>query len=134
MKYSLTAIGLDRHGIVKDVTKILFDNDCNLEDSSMTILESNFAIILIMKPSKSSDISKIKKDIEELERTSGLKIQLKELEETEPTVEKGSHIVTVYGGDKSGIVYKTASLLAEKNVNITDLETKIIETEKNKDI
>ncbi|MBI5345287.1 MAG: ACT domain-containing protein, partial [Deltaproteobacteria bacterium] len=47
-RYALTAVGRDRPGIVAAVTKALYDHACNIEDSTMTRLEDEFAIILIM--------------------------------------------------------------------------------------
>ena len=50
---SLTAIGKDKPGIVAAVTKALYELKCNIEDSTMTILHGQFAMILIVKPPKS---------------------------------------------------------------------------------
>ena len=49
MKHAiLTVIGKDRPGIVANVTEILFEYGCNLEDASMTILEGEFAMIVVL--------------------------------------------------------------------------------------
>ena len=48
----LTVIGQDRPGIISQVTGCLFQTGCNLEDVSMTILEGQFAMILIVKMPK----------------------------------------------------------------------------------
>ncbi len=47
-RYALSAIGRDTPGMVAKVTKELYVHGCNIEDSSMTRLEDEFAIILIM--------------------------------------------------------------------------------------
>jgi glycine cleavage system transcriptional repressor len=39
------------------------------------------------------------------------------------------HVVSVYGGDHPGIVHAVTSLLAELDVNVTDLETRVIGSE-----
>ena len=46
--YALSAIGRDRPGIVADLAELIYDCDCNLEDSSMTILGSEFAVLLLL--------------------------------------------------------------------------------------
>ena len=38
-------------------------------------------------------------------------------------------MISVYGSDKPGIVYRVANVLGEKKVNITDLNTKLVGTE-----
>ena len=67
-RYALTAIGRDRPGIVAAVTKALYEHDCNIEDSSMTILEDEFAIILIMSMPEKSNTDSLLKDIKNVER------------------------------------------------------------------
>jgi glycine cleavage system transcriptional repressor len=47
-RYLLTAAGRDRPGLVAAVSKILFEEGCNLEDSAMTRLQGEFAILLIL--------------------------------------------------------------------------------------
>ena len=42
--FALTIVGRDRPGIVSQVTKILFDQGCNLADSSCSILGGQFAM------------------------------------------------------------------------------------------
>ena len=46
-KFIMTAFGKDRPGIVADVSQIIYENGCNLEDSTMTLLEDEFTIILL---------------------------------------------------------------------------------------
>jgi glycine cleavage system transcriptional repressor len=45
---AVTAIGQDRPGIVAAVTKVLHERGGNLEDSAMTILGGQFAIVLLV--------------------------------------------------------------------------------------
>ena len=37
----------------------------------------------------------------------------------------GDYIIAVYGADRAGIVYKVSKYLADKKINITDVQTKI---------
>ena len=124
-RYALTAIGRDKPGIVAAVTKALFEHGCNIEDSSMTILEDEFAIILIM--SKSGPPDALKKDLRKTEKDLGLTVTLKKIpKESASRAGQSNYIITLHGADKAGIVYRTAELLASMGVNITDLETKTV--------
>ncbi len=46
--FALTAVGADRPGIVAAVTGVLLDLGVNLEDTSMTILRGQFAMMLVV--------------------------------------------------------------------------------------
>src|SRR5688500_18220574 len=46
--FALSAIGQDRPGIVADLAELIYECDCNLEDSSMTILGTEFAVLLLL--------------------------------------------------------------------------------------
>ncbi|MPZ72508.1 MAG: ACT domain-containing protein, partial [Nitriliruptorales bacterium] len=45
---AVTAVGADRPGIIARVTKVLLDHGGNLQDSTMTILGGQFAIVLLV--------------------------------------------------------------------------------------
>ena len=45
--FILSAIGGDQPGIVAELAQLVYDCDANLEDSRMTILGSDFAVILL---------------------------------------------------------------------------------------
>jgi glycine cleavage system transcriptional repressor len=47
LRYILTAFGKDRPGVVADVSRIIYEIGGNLEDSTMTRLLDEFAIILL---------------------------------------------------------------------------------------
>ncbi len=126
-RYSLSAIGRDRPGIVATLTGALFDHNCNVEDSSMTILQHEFAVILIMSAPDDLDMDALRVNLNGVEKLLKLTIHVKENDETRLEDIPGSnHIVTVSGFDKLGIVYKTSDFLAKWGINITDLETKIL--------
>ena len=46
--FALSAIGRDRPGIVADLAELIYECDCNLEDSRMTLLGSEFAVLLLL--------------------------------------------------------------------------------------
>ena len=48
VRFSLSAVGVDKPGIVAAVSGVLMEQGCNLEDSTMTILEGHFAILLVI--------------------------------------------------------------------------------------
>src|SRR3989304_3299710 len=132
-RYALSAGGRDRPGIVAAVTKALYEHDCNIEDSTMTILEDEFAIILIMTMPDKADLNSLLKDIRKAEKEMGLAINIKEIPpRAKPSAQGSNYIITLHGADRAGIVYRTAKLLSDMGINITDLETKAVQGEEEK--
>jgi glycine cleavage system transcriptional repressor len=129
--FALTIVGRDRPGIVSQVTEILFKQGCNLADSSCSILGGQFAMILILGHPQFTGLESFAdafKPLEDADLTVALRV-------LKPGGEIRSHItgdlcmISVYGSDKPGIVYRVANVLGEKKVNITDLNTKLVGTE-----
>jgi glycine cleavage system transcriptional repressor len=123
--FLLTAAGPDRQGLVAEASKRLYALGCNLEDSSMTRLQGEFAMLLIFSAPPKADPKVLEKDLRSLEKL-GMKIFLKPLSSREhaaPPSGGTTRLVTVYGGDRRGIVSRVTGALAEKGFNITDLAT-----------
>jgi glycine cleavage system transcriptional repressor len=53
-------------------------------------------------------------------------VSLSEINEAETRIEEPSHVITIYGADHPGIVNAVAAALAERGVNITDLDTHLV--------
>lgn len=133
--FVLTAIGKDRPGIVSAVAKILYHNSCNIEDSSMTILGGEFAVIMIVSAWRSLSQKSLDSQFKNVEKKFALNIQCKELKLPSKKLSSGSgkrnpHIISLLGADKPGLVYRVAHLLAKKKVNITDVNTKVVGSDK----
>lgn len=129
--YALTIIGRDRPGIVSQVTEILFRQGFNIADSSCSILGGQFAMILIIAHPAHESKEAFANDFVPLEE-SGLSVFVRTLKtggETRPHLEGEICMISVYGSDKPGIVYRVTKELGERQVNITDLNTKLIGTE-----
>jgi len=126
--FALTIIGRDRPGIVSQVTEILFQLGCNIADSSCSILGGQFAMILIISHPEKSRQEEFGQAFQSLEETN-LSVFLRTLKpggEQRLTLEGELCMISVYGSDKPGIVYQVARELGKRQVNITDLNTKLI--------
>ena len=67
-RFFMTAFAKDRVGLVADITKIIFDNDCNLEDTEMTQLADEFVIMLLFTGQNEGLIEQITKECRRLEK------------------------------------------------------------------
>lgn len=129
-KAVLTAIGKDRPGIVAAVTGVLYEIGCNLEGSSMTLLQGYFAMILILSYPEDVDMKHIRQRFSELQEEMNLFFTLSDLEPGEttekPDIAGSPFILNVIGVDHPGIVHQITSLLATWGVNITDVNTRLV--------
>lgn len=120
---AVTAIGKDRPGIVAAVTKVLHERGGNLEDSAMTILGGHFAIVLLVATDDAPD--ELRDALASATGELGLTISVSRAEavrsEAEPT-----HLLSVYGADRPGIVAGVTGALADAGANVIDLETQVI--------
>ena len=123
--YFLSAGGADRPGFVAQVSKQLFALGCNLEDSTMTRLQGEFAMLVIFSAPDGARPEELGAKLKELEK-DGLRIFLKPLasgERRAPSASGRARLVTVYGSDRPGIVSRVTEVLAAQGFNITDLAT-----------
>src|SRR4051812_10152519 len=125
---ALSAIGRDHPGIVATVTQVLLDHEANVEDSQMTILRGRFTMMLIVSGPDELDVDGLRTSLEAAARELGLDaVSVDEVDAPAATAAaEPSHIVTVYGVDHPGIVHAVAAALAGAEVNITDLNTRLV--------
>jgi len=125
--FALTAIGEDRPGIVSAVTEPLATLGCNLEDSSSSILRGHFAVMLILSAPDETSESAIADEVRRHTDPLGLVVTVRPLRAGAVTGNIGaSHVLSVYGADRPGIVHGVTKLLAERGVNITELNTRLV--------
>ncbi|HJQ83734.1 MAG TPA: ACT domain-containing protein [Candidatus Binatia bacterium] len=124
--FALSAIGRDRPGIVADLAELIYECDCNLEDSSMTILGTEFAVLLLLSGEGSDVERRLTASCKRLEWEKRLTVFFRPLD-TDPAAASGRRTTAmeceVNGVDKAGIVARVARTLADHGVNITALQT-----------
>lgn len=125
--FAVSAVGADRPGIVAAVTGVLVDQGCNLEDTSMSILRGHFAMMLLVAGPKGLAPATLEEELGGIAGRFDLVVAVRPIDEAVPASPSGEPWnVAVYGADRPGIVHQVASLLAEAEVNITDLTTRLI--------
>lgn len=120
---AVTAIGVDRAGIVAAVARVLHERGGNVEDSAMTILGGHFAVVLLV--SSEDEPAALEEALESA--TSGLGLTV-HVTATDPGVprDEPTHLLSVYGPDRTGILAGVTASLAGVGANIVDLETRVL--------
>jgi glycine cleavage system transcriptional repressor len=123
---AVTVIGSDRPGIVAGVTRALYEAGCNLEDVTSTILRGHFSMMMVVRGPEGVDATRLEKALEPAARELGLVVAAKPVEESAAAPEQATHVVSVYGADHPGIVFRVADALARLGANVTDLTSRLI--------
>jgi glycine cleavage system transcriptional repressor len=125
-EFAVTAVGRDQPGIVAAISGALLEVDGNIQDSQMSILRGHFAVMLIVEVPDSIDEAELRRRLQSVGEGLGLEaIAVNGIDDLGGPAAPPSHVISVYGADHPGIVHAAASALAEHQVNITGLETRL---------
>jgi glycine cleavage system regulatory protein len=117
----LTAVGADRTGLVESLAQRIAAVSGNWEESRLARLGGQFAGIVLVSVD-SANVEQLLASLRDLD-ASGLSVTSRMI--TPPaSAPAGSRVrLTVTGGDRPGIVRDVSRILAERGVNVDELES-----------
>ena len=118
----ISAIGTDRTGVVQDLTKVVLDCGGNIEESRMTTLGSEFAMLLLVSGNWHT-LSRLEKELGKLGETDDLSFTIKKTDEKPVEEDRMPYAVDVVALDQQGIVFKLANFFATRDIEIADVAT-----------
>ena len=118
----ITAIGADRPGIVNELTEVLLKAGLNVEDSRMSVLGGEFAVMLLVTGSTAT-IDTIEKQKDSLSSSLNLNLLIKATSTRDNNDNHSRYSITVEGMDNPGIVHKLARYLSQHSINIVNMQT-----------
>lgn len=129
--YAVAVVGRDQPGIAAALAGALLAANANIEDSRMSILGGQFAVMMLVSLPDEADVAALQTDLDGVRESLGLETAvLREIEDaSNATRPESTHLLTVYGADHSGIVAAVCETLADNKVNIDDLATRVVGTE-----
>ena len=114
----ISAVGSDRPGIVSELSGIITTHGGNIEESRMSHLGSDFAIIMLVSVStdweESLEVA--------LQSINDLTISTK-LTQIQELGDNKKYQINLNGADNEGIVKVLSKYLAENSINILEMET-----------
>ena len=122
--FIITAVGPDAPGMAHALAQRLFEAKCNLEDTTMTRLSGQFAMILAVTAPAELTLESLEAQLQSLHTSHGLTIEVAPAGAVKAS-EGPRHILTAYGPETSGLLARVTQVLAEKNVNVTDVQTRV---------
>lgn len=124
---AISAIGLDQPGIVAEVTGVLVEHECNIEDTSMSILRGHFAMMLVVAVPGDLAPATLEEALEPVAAQLGLVMSVRAIDDESPEPAAGAPwSLSIYGADRPGIVHRVTRLLADQGVNIVELTTRVV--------
>src|SRR5512135_1740756 len=123
-KIVVFVLGPDRPGIIATISKVLFEQGCNLEDVSQTILQQEFMGIFIVSMKAEGVEGNVLSALQAQLGPSGLFVHLRPVEGSAILQQAASEsfIITTIGPDRPGLVAGITEVLARFDVNITNLK------------
>jgi len=118
----LAGIGVDRPGIVDEVSRFIFDRGCTIGDSQLCNLRGTASFLILVR-GESGKIEKIREDLPALATESKLTCSLlpaTALADTAP-MQGSPYRLLSRGRDQAGVVPRLSHLLRVLSVNIENL-------------
>ena len=123
----VTAVGRDGPGIVAALAKVVLDLGGNLDDATMTRLHGAFAAMVAARLPAGVAEDEVRDALKPIADARKLTVTVQAVPDTHSEMPPDT-LLTVYGADRPGIVYGVTSRLAERGVNITDMDTRLAGT------
>lgn len=124
MLLAVATLGDDRPGIIAAVSAVLLRAGCNIEESAMTRLRGEFAMMLVVESPLGPD--EVQAQLQSVAETLGLVVNVRPAAEQVGSPGDSAFSVSVYGADHPGIVHAITSLLASRQVNVVDVVTHVL--------
>lgn len=127
-RFAVTAVGVDRPGIVAAVTGTLADLECNLEDTAMAILGGHFTMMMLVSAPADLAADALEAALAPATDEFSLDLTVRGVDPATLAPSEGElWTVNVRGADHPGIVHGITNALAADGVNIVDLDTRVID-------
>jgi len=119
----ISAVGSDRTGVVQDLSKVILSCDGNIEESRMTTLGSEFAMLLLVSGNWAT-LNKLEQSLKKLADGKDLNISIRKTDEKVPGGDRMPYAVDIVSLDQQGIVFNLANFFASRDIEIADVATR----------
>ncbi|MBI5830892.1 MAG: hypothetical protein HZB16_01100 [Armatimonadetes bacterium] len=120
----LTAAGVDRPGLVADLSAYVAERRGNVEDSRMSVLGGMFGIMMLLSGSDAATAA-IAADLAGLETASGLHVQIHATTPTTVSADCTRLSFELHSSDREGLVHLVADHLRGAGGNIVRLDSSV---------
>lgn len=118
----ISALGEDKPGLIHGLSRQILDSGCNVEDSRMTVLGGDFAVLMLVSGNW-NNIAKLENQLPRLEDSLGMTIHVRRTSRKTPGRNLLPYMVEVVAMDHPGIVHSLADFFSARQINVQDLVT-----------
>ncbi len=118
------ALGDDRPLLIKELTRVIGECECTIEDSRLVRLEGELAAIIFVQGSWNT-LVKLELQLRRLEQTLNLTLLSKRIATKPPTVQTLPYAIEVVAPHQSEIIHHLADFFANHDIGIQDLTTRL---------
>ncbi len=118
----LTAVGPDRVGIVDDLSGAVSAAGCNIEESKMSVLGGEFAVIMLVS-GPAGTVEALSQTLPGLGGKLSLHVECHATREPRANEKGRPYLLEAVSLDTPGIVHSVTAILRGHGINIEDLET-----------
>ena len=119
----ISAIGNDRTGVVQDLTKVVLACGGNIEESRMTTLGSEFAMLLLVSGNWHT-LSRLEQGLDKLCKDDELTVSIRKTDAKPVEDDRMPYAVDIVALDQQGIVFNLANFFASRDIEIADVATR----------
>ena len=121
--YIITFIGDDRPGLIEQLSSVIESNRGNWHESRLSQLGGKFAgLILVSLPTASGPA--LEAELKALS-ASGLSVRVTQTTDTAVITGGKAITLTVLGPDRLGIVREISRALAEREINVVEMDSQV---------
>ncbi len=120
---AITAIGPDRSGLVRDLSRSVTDAGGNIEESRMTTLGSDFAMLMLVSGNWHT-INQVRDALDELGTSGDLALTIRDTESQADAQAAVPYLFDVVSLDHEGIVLGLSSFFASRDMQIAEMVTR----------
>ncbi len=117
----ISTIGQDRPGMVNELTEIVHEFNLNIEDSRMTVLGGEFAVLMSVT-GDDADLSALERALQRFCESANMAHLFRRTADRKPE-QSLPYRVRVVAMDHPGIVRGIAGFFSNRQINIRELET-----------
>ncbi len=118
----LSAIGNDRTGIVQDISKVILGCGGNIEESRMTTLGEEFAVLMLVSGNWHT-LSRLERGLDKL-GDSDFTFSIRKTAARRVSEDRMPYAVDVVALDQEGIVFNLANFFTSRDIEIADVATR----------
>ncbi|HLT91614.1 MAG TPA: glycine cleavage system protein R [Woeseiaceae bacterium] len=119
----LSAIGTNRPGVVNDLSKLILDCGGNIEESRMSVLGQEFAMLLLISGNWHT-LTRLESELDKLSGEHGLTVTVRKTSARSARTDCMPYAVDVVALDQPGIVFNLASFFSSRDIDIEELATR----------